>query len=255
MVGELTVDGLTVTFDGLKALDNISFKLDSPFLTVVMGPNGAGKTTLLKCIIGMIKPSSGMVKVYGYDSVREYNKIRRFVGYVPQIVNINLHVPVTVREVISMGIISKSVPPRIFNRKIEEEVEDALRLVELEGYSERLFSELSGGERQRVLIARAMVRGARLLLLDEPFSMLDFDIKCEIAGLLSRIHSRMGVDILLVAHEISPCIAYNPLVILLNKKIYAIGRVDEVLRLEILKRAYPGITEVPQGFIIGEDHA
>ncbi|MCS7125394.1 MAG: ATP-binding cassette domain-containing protein [Aigarchaeota archaeon] len=255
MVSDLVVEGLTVKFNDYKALDNISFRLDSPFFTVVMGPNGAGKTTLLKSILGLVKPSLGMIRVYGLDPFREANKIRQIVSYVPQVVNINIHVPITVREVIAMGIYSKSIPPRIMNKEIEEEVEEVLRLVELERYSRKWFTELSGGERQRVLIARAMVKGAKLLLLDEPFSMLDFDIKCEIAKLLDRIHYRMNIDILLVAHELSPCIAYNPQVILLNKKVYAVGRAGEVLRLEILKRAYPGITEIPQGFIIGEDHA
>jgi ABC-type Mn2+/Zn2+ transport system ATPase subunit len=255
MVGELVVKNLTVRFNGFKALDDVSFRLDSPFFTVVMGPNGAGKTTLLKSILGLIKPASGTIKVYGFDVFKETTKIRRIVGYVPQVININLHVPMTVKEIVAMGALSKTLPPRILDRRTEEKVEKMLELVELENYSEKEFTGLSGGERQRVLIARALIKNPRLLLLDEPFSMLDFDIKCEVAGLLSRLFTKLGVDILLVAHELSPCIAYDPQVILLNKKIYAIGKAADILRLDILKQAYPGVTEIPQGFIIGEDHA
>lgn len=255
MVDELVVENLTVRFNGFKALDDVSFRLDSPIFTVVMGPNGAGKTTLLKCILGLIKPTSGIIKVYGLDVLKETAKIRRMIGYVPQVININLHVPMTVKEIVAMGTLSKTLPPRILDKRTEEKVARMLELVELENYSEKEFADLSGGERQRVLIARALIKNPKLLLLDEPFSMLDFDIKCEVASLLSRLYTKLGVDILLVAHEISPCISYDPQVILLNKKIYAIGRAVDVLRLDILKQAYPGVTEMPQGFIIGEDHA
>lgn len=254
-MNELLVDNLTVVFDKLKALEDVSFTLDSPFFTVVMGPNGAGKTTLLKTILGLIKPISGNVKVYGLSVFKENKKVKHIVGYVPQVININLYVPMTVKEVIAIGVLSKALPPRILDRKTEEEIERALDLVELENYLDKEFAALSGGERQRVLIARALIKRPRLLLLDEPFSMLDFDIKCDIANLLIKLHREMHVDVLLVAHELSPCISYEPQVILLNKKVYAIGRATDVLRLDILRRAYPGVTELPQGFIIGEDHA
>lgn len=255
MASELLVENLTVAFNGFKALDSISFKLDSPFFTVVMGPNGAGKTTLLKTMLGLIRPSSGYVAIYGIDVFKEAKKIRQLIGYIPQVININLYIPMTVREIVAMGRLSTTLPPRILDRRVEDEIQETLELVDLEGCSDKDFAELSGGERQRVLIARALIRKPRLLLLDEPFSMLDFDVKCEIASLLSKLHLEMKTDVLLVAHELSPCIAYEPQVILLNKKLYAMGRASDVLKLDVLRRAYPGVTEIPQGYIIGEDHA
>lgn len=255
MVNELLVENLTVVYDGLRALENVSFTLDSPFFTVVMGPNGAGKTTLLKTILGLIKPTSGNIRVYGLNVFKENKKIKHLVGYMPQVININLHVPMTVKEVVAMGALSKALPPRILDKKIEEDVERILSFVELENYLEKEFRTLSGGERQRVLIARALIKKPRLLLLDEPFSMLDFDIKCDIANLLVKLHKKMSVDVLLVAHELSPCISFEPQVVLLNRKVYAVGKAADVLRVDILRKAYPGVTELPQGFIIGEDHA
>jgi len=255
VAGEVRLEGVTVRFGPSVALDEVAFSLDSPFFAVVMGPNGAGKTTLLKVLMGLLKPEKGVISVYGYDPVKDPGKVKHLVGYVPQVVDINVHVPITAEEVVAMGALSKLPPPRIIDRRLLGRVREVLGLVGLDGVSDKLFTELSGGQRQRVLIARALIRRPRLLLLDEPFSMLDFDIKCEIAALLDRLHKEMGIDVLLVAHELSPCMALEPVVILLNKRVFAVGRAGEVMRVEVLREAYPGVTEVPSGVILGEDHA
>ena len=249
------VDKIVVQYNSHRVLDNISFELVSPFFTVVMGPNGAGKTTLLKTILGLIKPSHGKINVYGYSSSKDVPKIRKIIGYVPQIVNINTYVPITVKEVVSMGYLSKTRPPRISSKKVKKKVKEVLEIVNLPNIENKMFTELSGGQRQRVLIARAIIRNPKLLLLDEPFSMLDFKIKCEITALLYRLFKEYGIDIIMVAHELSPCIPYQPLVIILNRKIYGIGRAEDVLKIDVLRQAYPGVTTLPGGIVIGEDHA
>jgi len=253
MVDEVEVEDLSFSFGERIALEDVSFRLESPFFCVVMGPNGAGKTTLLKLMLGLLKPMKGYIKIYGHDPIKEPRAVKEMLGYVPQIINVDFHVPVTVEEVVAMGALSKLPPPRIMSVNLRARVDRALRLVGIEDPT-TLFMELSGGQRQRALIARALVRDSKLLLLDEPFSMLDFDMRCEIAKLLHDLHKNLGIDVFLVAHELSPCIEFEPTVILLNKRIYAIGRAEEVLRIENLRRAYPGLTEVPAGFILGEDH-
>jgi len=253
-MAEVEVKHVSYRFDKKTALEDVSFELNSPFFCTVMGPNGAGKTTLLKLMLGLLKPESGTIRVFGHDVSEEAHEVRKIVGYVPQLVNIDYHVPVTVEEVVAMGALAKDIPPRILTRKLKKKVSEVLKLVGIED-SAALFTELSGGQRQRALIARALISDPKLLLLDEPFSMLDFDMKCEIAELLYQLHKEKGIDIFLVAHELSPCIHLEPTVILLNKRVYAVGRAGEVLRLENLKKAYPGLTEVPAGFILGEDHA
>ena len=245
---------VTFRFGEKLALEDVSFKISSPFYCAVMGPNGAGKTTLLKIMLGLLKPQSVWIKIYGYDPIKNSRDVRELIGYVPQVVNIDQRVPITVEELVAMGALSKTIPPRIITREIKDRIREVLDLVEIDDPS-ALFTELSGGLRQRALIARALIKNPRLLLLDEPFSMLDFDMKCQIAELLYHLHEKFKIDIFLVAHELSPCIELEPTVILLNKRVYAVGRAEEVLRLENLKRAYPGLTEVPAGFILGEDHA
>jgi ABC-type Mn2+/Zn2+ transport system ATPase subunit len=252
-MGEVELRNVSYSFGDRVALEDVSFELDSPFFCAVMGPNGAGKSTLLKLMLGLLKPQKGMIRIMGYDVPREANRVRRLIGYIPQVIDIDHRVPMSVEEVVAMAALSRNLPPRIVTGEVRHRVREALELVGLDDPSAQ-FSELSGGQRQRVLIARALVGEPRMLLLDEPYSMLDFDMKCEIADLLYRLHRDRGIDIFLVAHELSPCIHLEPTVILLNKRVYAIGRAGEVLTLENLRRAYPGLTEIPAGFILGEDH-
>ncbi|MEM0329703.1 MAG: metal ABC transporter ATP-binding protein [Nitrososphaerota archaeon] len=252
-MAEIELKNVSYSFGDRVALEDVSFELNSPFFCAVMGPNGAGKSTLLKLMLGLLKHQSGIIRIMGYDVPREAGKVRRLIGYVPQVIDIDYRVPMSVEEVVAMAALSRDLPPRIMTGNVRRKVREVLELVELDDPSMQ-FSELSGGQRQRALIARALVSDPRILLLDEPYSMLDFDMKCEIAELLYRLHKDKGIDIFLVAHELSPCIHLEPIVILLNKRVYAIGRAGEVLTLENLRRAYPGLTEVPAGFILGEDH-
>lgn len=252
-MADVELKDVSYSFGRKPALENVSFELESPFFCAVMGPNGAGKTTLLKVMLGLLKPQRGVVRIYEHDVLREAGAARRLIGYVPQMVSIDHHIPMTVEEVVAMGALSRDVPPRFMIRGVRKKVKDLLDLVGIEDAS-ILFSELSGGQRQRALIARALIGDPKLLLLDEPYSMLDFDMKCEISELLYNLHRERGVDVFLVAHELSPCIHLEPTIILLNKRVYAIGRAGEVLTIENLREAYPGLTEVPAGLILGEDH-
>jgi len=254
---EIVVKNLTYYYPGeeVPALEEVTFTLKRPFYTIIMGPNGAGKTTLIKVLVGLLKDYLGEVRVYGHDPARERAEISKIVGYVPQLININDLAPIKVREVIEMGLMSLQSPPRIITERDRKKVEEIMEMLKIRKHADDMFIELSGGLRQRVLLARALVKSPKILLLDEPFSMLDFNIKCEIAGLLYEIHRDLNIDVLMVAHEVSPCIPYEPQVIVLNRRIYGIGKASDVLRPEVLSRAYPGITHMGGLMIIGEDHA
>lgn len=248
------VSDVTISYGKEPVVEDATFTLESPFFAVLMGPNGAGKTTLIRALIGILRPVKGNISVYGFIPWKD-KELSRVVSYVPQLINVDLLVPMTVEEVVAMGLLSKIPPPRVITYAIKEEVRKYLELVGLEGYEGRLFSELSGGEKQRVLLARALVRKPKLLILDEPYSMLDFKVKCEIVTLIYEIHKTLGVDVLMTAHEISPCAMYEPVIILMNKRVFAIGKPSQVLRAEILRMVYPGLTEMKGLVILGEDHA
>ena len=249
------VKEVTLSYGKEPVVEDASFTLKSPFFAILMGPNGAGKTTLIRALIGLLKPVKGNVSIYGLVPWRSRREISEIVGYVPQVINVDSLTPMTVEEVIAMGLLSKLPPPRVITSAVREKVGKFLGLVGLRGYGSRLFSELSGGEKQRVLLARALIREPKLLILDEPYSMLDFKVKCEVVELLYRIHKVLGIDVLMSAHELSPCMAYEPTVILINKRVFAVGKPSQVLKLEVLKAAYPGLTEVRGLVILGEDHA
>jgi len=249
------VKDVTLSYGKEPVVENASFTLKSPFFAILMGPNGAGKTTLIRALIGLLKPISGYISIYGIEPWSNGRGIAEAIGYVPQIINVDSLTPMTVEEVVAMGLLSKLPPPRIMSSAVKSKVEKFLSLVGLSNYGSKLFSELSGGEKQRVLLARALIRRPRLLILDEPYSMLDFKVKCEVVELLYKIHKSLGVDVLMSAHELSPCMMYEPTVILINKRVFAVGKPSQVLKLEILKAAYPGLTEVRGLVILGEDHA
>jgi len=246
---------VTVKYSSIIALEDISFKLKHPFFAIIMGPNGAGKTTLLKALIGLVKPFRGKITVFGFDPIRDPYRVRSLTGYVPQMITVDTSVPLKVHDLVLMGIMSKMKPPRIFkSSEINYEVERVLKVVGLEEYRDKLFSALSGGQKQKAMIARAIVTKPKLLLLDEPFSMLDIEAKCEIAELIYRLHKKIGISILMAAHEISPCLSYEPLVLILNKKLYGIGKARDVLVKEVLTKAYAGYMEIGKITILGEDH-
>ncbi|RLG85667.1 MAG: metal ABC transporter ATP-binding protein [Thermoprotei archaeon] len=251
----LKLKEVSVIFNSkIRALEDISLELKSPFYAIVMGPNGAGKTTLLKVIAGLLKPTKGYIEVYGYVPHRDKGQISKLVSYVPQLIQVDESIPLLVKDIVMMGLLSSRKAPRIPLKEDYEYVDKVLKMLEIEQCKECLFSELSGGLKQRVMIARALVRRPKLLLLDEPFSMLDFHMKCELAELLYKLYTEIGIDILMVAHEVSPCIPFEPLVILLNKRVYAVGKAHEVLRPEILRKVYPGTVEFKNLIVLGEDH-
>jgi len=247
-------DRVSVFFGDKPALIDVSFKLSHPFFAVIMGPNGAGKTTLLKVALGLIKPISGKISVFGLNPMKKPYEVRRILAYTPQLIHVDESVPIRVKEIVAMGLLSKESPPRIKTKKDEKAIMNALTLVEMQDYADFFFNELSGGQKQRILIARALIRKPYLLLLDEPFSMLDYETKCEITELIYSLYEKFNMSILMVAHELSPCIAYDPYVILLNKRVYALGTLHEVLTEENLRKAYPGATKVKDLIILGEDH-
>ncbi|WP_456450952.1 metal ABC transporter ATP-binding protein, partial [Hydrogenimonas sp.] len=147
------VEGVTFAYDGAPVLERVSFVVEEGDFLAIIGPNGGGKSTLLKVMMGILKPKEGSVKLFGH--VPDSGKI--VIGYVPQETGHNLDFPVTVEDVVLMGLLHRRGAWRRFDATMRRRAAEALAQVGMAKYRDRRIAELSGGQRQRALIARALV--------------------------------------------------------------------------------------------------
>ncbi len=161
-ISALRARGLRVEFPGTVALDRVDLDLPPAALTVIVGPNGAGKSTLLEVLAGARPPTSGTIETGD-----------RSIAFVPQRAAVAEHLPLTVRDVVTVGAWGRVGPFRRLGRTHREAIDQAMRRLDVAHLSRRPFSSLSGGQRQRALLAQGLARRADILLLDEPTTGLD----------------------------------------------------------------------------------
>jgi len=230
----LEVDRVSVSYNGTPALEDVSFRLEPGRRVAVVGPNGAGKSTLFKVIAGMLQPSAGSVHVYGHGP---HGHI--CIAYVPQRSQIDWTFPVTVADVVMMGRVGQIGLFRWPSRSDWDLVHNSLQQVGMEDFAGRQIGELSGGQQQRVFIARALAQEAQLLLLDEPLTGLDLPSQDAIFQILDELERR-GVTVMVSTHDLDLASKQFDLMMLLNRRVMALGRPDEVLAPDTLLRAYGG---------------
>lgn len=210
-------------------LQNVDLCIEAKEMVGIVGPNGGGKTTLLLLILGLLKPTSGSVKVFGNDPFYARKKI----GYVPQHLNFDAQFPVTVMDIVLMGRINHQKWFR-FSKKDLKLAADALTEVGLQHVKNQSFSSLSGGQRQRVLIARALSSNPELLLLDEATSNMDHVAMQKLYDLLKKLSNLR--TILLVSHDIGITSNILTKIICVNKNA-VLHHTDE-LTGEIIQKYY-----------------
>jgi sulfate/thiosulfate transport system ATP-binding protein len=213
-------------FGDYLALDRVSLEVEDGELVALLGPSGSGKTTLLRLIAGLDYPDSGSVLFQGRDATRLRIQQRR-VGFVFQHYALFRHM--TVFKNIAFGLEVLSLGRRPTRLVIRSRVRELLRLVQLEGFENRLPAQLSGGQRQRIALARALAIEPRILLLDEPFGALDAKVRHELRGWLRTLQQKLKITTLFVTHDQEEALELADRVVVMNNaRIEQIGTPTEI---------------------------
>lgn len=210
-------------------LQDISLSVYKGNYDGIIGPNGGGKTTLLKVILGLLKPTSGKVKLFGQDiSVfKDWSKL----GYLPQkMTQADVRFPITVQEVVSQGRIARAGLLKKLSEADLKAVDNALRMSEVEHLKNRPISDLSGGERQRVFIARALASEPEILILDEPATGIDVASQSRFYRFLKELNADHGITILFVSHDIDILSHEASRLICINRRLVCDGAASLIFR-------------------------
>ncbi len=192
----LDVHGASVRLGGAAILQDVDLTVQAGETVALLGANGSGKSTLLRAAVGVVPMESGCVELFG--SPLDRRRSHDVLGYVPQDSPEFGSIPATAREVVTSGLLSSRA---WFPRPYDPRVKTALEAVGMADLARRPITRMSGGQRRRVMIARALVRDPRLLVLDEPFAGVDLGTQQLLAQLFRDLAAR-GVSILVVLHEI-----------------------------------------------------
>ena len=183
-----------------KVVDDVSFSLAPGEFVALAGPNGSGKSTLLRLLLGLLRPDTGVVHLFGVDPHALSERAR--LGYVPQRRVLAPDLPVTVREIVATGRLARRGWWRRARANDRAAVDHAIESVGLAELARRPVLELSGGQQQRVLIARALASEPELLVLDEPIAGVDADSQRLFRDSLVHLVAEHGAAVLLVSHEL-----------------------------------------------------
>ena len=231
----IEIHDLTVAYRTQPVLWDIDVSLPEGHLIAIVGPNGAGKSTLLKAVLGLVKPITGWVQVYG----ERYERRRSWVGYVPQRESVDWDFPTSALDVVTMGLYGRIGWLRRPSSRHREIARTCLEKVGIADLAHRQISQLSGGQQQRVFLARALAQDAKLYLMDEPFAGVDATTEKAVLSLLQGLR-REGRTVVAVHHDLQTVAEYFDYVVLLNLRLVAAGPVATTFTQENLQRTYGG---------------
>jgi spermidine/putrescine transport system ATP-binding protein len=194
ITSDVELQEVSKVFDGETAVDRVNLTIPQGEFFSILGPSGCGKTTTLRLIAGFEVPSGGMVLIQGRD-VSRVPAYRRSVNTVFQSYALFNHM--SVWDNIAFGLRIKGLA----RGQMQQRVDDALRLVKMEGFARRRPAQLSGGQKQRVALARALVNRPAVMLLDEPLGALDLKLRKEMQVELSNLHQQLGITFVMVTHD------------------------------------------------------
>jgi zinc/manganese transport system ATP-binding protein len=237
-----------VRLGGRPVFDGVDLTVGPGEFLAVLGPNGAGKSTLMRAILGLVPLAGGTVTVLGGAPAQA----RQRIGYLPQRGGFGAATRLRGVDLVRLGVdgtrwgIPVGLSANARRRRSAEHVrvDEVISMVGASAYARRPIGELSGGEQQRLLIAQALVRSPRLLILDEPLDSLDLPNQVAVAALIRRIVTNEHISVLLVAHDVNPLLGYLDRVIYMGGGRALAGTVDEVITAPKLTSLYGSPVEV-----------
>jgi zinc/manganese transport system ATP-binding protein len=240
----VTLERATIGLGGRTIWSDVSLAVAEADFVAVLGPNGAGKSTLIKGVLGLLPLAAGAASVLG----RPPGDAKGRIGYLPQRHGFDAATRIRGVDLVQLGLDGARwgvpIPGAPGRRRDARRVAEVIDLVGATDYARRPIGELSGGEQQRLLIAQALVRRPKLLLLDEPLDSLDLPNQAAVAALVRRICEEERVAVLLVAHDINPILSYLDRVIYIAGGAAVEGSPEEVITSETLSRLYGAPIEV-----------
>lgn len=195
------VKNLSFIVRGQNILSDISLEIFNAEYIAIIGPNGGGKTTLIRMLLGLEKPTTGEIKLFGkkLSNFKEWYKI----GFVPQRASlVDQNFPATALDIVKMGRVSKR---GVFSKETQEDkdaVSDAMFKMDILNLKDKMVGRLSGGQRQRVMIARALASKPEILILDEPNTGVDMVSQKNFYTLLSKLNKEEKITIVFITHDI-----------------------------------------------------
>ncbi|GKS69084.1 zinc/manganese transport system ATP-binding protein/zinc transport system ATP-binding protein [Nitrosomonas sp. PY1] len=219
-----------------QLFQNLSLEIPHGLFAGIVGPTACGKTTLLKILMGMHPVTCGKARLNGHA----VEKIKPgIIGYVPQLGSVDWNFPVTVEEVIAMGLYTSGRILPWLTKHERQQIYDLAERLNINGCLKKHILAISGGQRQRTFLARALISNPKILILDEPTSGVDIKTQHEILHLLGSLNCE-GITILLTTHDLNAVASHLPWVICFNKGVIAQGRPHDIFINEILTKTYGG---------------
>ena len=227
------VEDLTMAYRETPVLWDIDLDIPARVRCAIVGPNGAGKSTLLKGILGLLKPVSGAVRLWG----KPLSAVHKQIAYVPQRGSVHWDFPTTVFDVVLMGRYAHLGLVRRPGKEDRTLAMNALEKMKMADFADRQISELSGGQKQRVFIARALAQDAQLYIMDEPLAGVDETTERIIMDKFMDLQKEKRT-VIAVHHDLSTLDAYFDYLVVLNRTVKASGYLADIDKEAALARAY-----------------
>jgi ABC-type Mn2+/Zn2+ transport system ATPase subunit len=244
----LEVQAVSLAYNGVKVLDQLSFSVPHGERVAVVGPNGAGKSTLFKTLVGLIPLQSGKILIHG----RTLGLHQDCVAYIPQREEIDWSFPVLVEDVVMMGRYGRLGWLQSSNKTDRDVVQNCMRQMGISDLARRPIGNLSGGQQQRVFLARALAQEPHILLMDEPFTGVDITTQEAIFNLLDILRDQK-VTVLVSTHDLNMASQRFDRTLLIKRKVIAYGTASEVFSEPHIKEAFGNQVLFLHGSVIVDD--